>query len=77
MKYRRKPEFIDAHRWNPNDRPSAVPEWINEAIIRQGNSWLIGGKWLTEGEWICRNAANVIFVLSDAKFKESFEEATA
>lgn len=83
MKYRKKPVVIDAHRWNPAENPSALPDWLVRQIELNpdydGDALLIktleGTMRANAGDWIIKGVKGEIYPCKPDIFEATYELA--
>ena len=85
-KYRKKPVVIEAHQWNPRERPTALPDWLWDAIgmtpeLFNENDGSIGIRTLegtmiaNPGDWIIRGVQGELYPCKPDIFAATYEPA--
>ena len=85
-KYRKKPVVIEAHQWNPRERPTALPDWLWDAIgmtpeLFNENDGSIGIRTLegtmiaNPGDWIIKGVKGELYPCKPDIFAATYEPA--
>lgn len=87
-KYRKKPVVIDAHQWNPQEKPTALPDWLwnvlglnPERMNRTTGDLTIrtleGDMIARTGDWIIKGVNGELYPCKPDIFEKTYEKAEA
>ena len=77
-KYRKKPVVIDAHRWDPQQRPTDIPDWLWEHLARYPeNLNRATGCFdiVTPGDWVIKGVKGELYPCKPDIFEATYEPA--
>lgn len=73
MKYRRKPEHIDAVEWK-GDNIDEIREAISEDASMYNRCLFVGDIMPSNGEMVIKDSMNRIYAMSKSMFERLYEE---
>lgn len=85
MKFKRRPEVVNAIRWNPNQYGSQVGDWTSP--FKMAKKWVVGAVCLnlyvetatnsrhiaSPGDWIVKQENGKFDVFTNIEFKRQFK----
>lgn len=86
-RYRKKPVVIEAHQWNPSERPTSLPDWLwnvigmtpelfNENTGELSIRTLEGTMTARPGDWIIKGVKGEFYPCKPDIFEATYEPAT-
>lgn len=83
--YRKKPVVIEAHKWNPHEKPTDTPPWLM-AFLSTGPTWENGavvidtleGQMLAQpGDYIIQGVEGELYPCKPSIFEATYEPVEA
>lgn len=84
MKFRKKPVVIEAHQWNPDERPSLIPSWLWDRLALNPERFdretgtvtirtLEGDMKAVPGDWIIKGVKGELYPCKPDIFAATYE----
>lgn len=73
MRYRRRPEYVEAERFTDPNNPPILVEQGRDGIFRLQTGGM--PQVIKVGAWVVTDERGVITKMADANFQEMYEEA--
>ncbi len=85
MQFRKKPVVIDAHQWNPNEKPTLIPSWLWDRVALNPELFdqqtgrvqirtLEGTMTAEPGDWIIRGIKGELYPCKPDIFAATYEQ---